>query len=120
LIIEDEGSNRVLITTETPGEREQLTVMIEALKVYSERNIRYKDNWMRMGWRGMLVRVRERSERLWDGLWDAYASPIDGPPSDPEDHDDELDDALDLINFAGFLVRAVRAGNRDGSWWKGV
>ena len=100
----------------------QAEVLCEALRVYAQRNIRYKDNWTRMGWRGMLVRVRERAERLWDSLWDA--APIDGPgdplPGAIHDHDKRLDDAIDLINFAGFLVRAVRAGNRDGSWWDGI
>lgn len=88
----------------------QAEVFLEALVVYSERNVEYKDSWMRMGWRGMLVRIRERSERLWDSLWDT--SPVLVPPDISA-----LDDAIDLINFTGFLVRAVRDGNRDGTWW---
>lgn len=100
-----------------PGEEgeqalsDQLSVMLEALTRYEQANVKYKDNWRRMGWRGMLVRVRERAERLWDALWDKDPNrvPIKGKG--------DLDDAIDLINFACFLVRAVRDGNRDGSWW---
>lgn len=103
-----------LITCSNVAEVEQFEILMEALQRYSSRNVRYQDNWKRMGWRGMLVRVRERAERLWDSLWDAG-------PSLAHSHlpaaDSELDDAIDLINFACFLVRAVRDGNRDGTWW---
>jgi hypothetical protein len=105
----------VTLLFETEAERAQASVLIEALEVYAERNKKYNDNWRRMGWRGQLIRVRERAERLWDYLWD-------GAPRDASDialpHAPyDVDDALDLINFAGFLVRAVRDGNRDGTWW---
>lgn len=102
----------VLICPQTQGEREQLHVFIQALKVYSERNAKYNDNWRRMGWRGMLVRVRERAERLWDDLWDA-----EGPLQRDGAPEIDVDDAIDLINLTGFLVRGVHDGIRDGSWW---
>jgi hypothetical protein len=54
---------------------------MDALAIYVERNEEYKDNWKRMGWRGALVRVRERAERLWDSLWDASpGGDLAGPP----------------------------------------
>lgn len=95
--------------------RDQFLVLIEALEVYAERNLKYKDNWRRMGWRGMLIRVRERAERLWDDLWDAepMLESEAAPPYQPHD----VDDAIDLINLAAFLIRGVREGDRDGSWW---
>lgn len=92
----------------------QFEVLMEALAKYNERNAEYRDNWRRMGWRGMLVRVRERSERLWDSLWDADT---EGTLAPAQARERKLDDAIDMINFAGFLVRAVRENNRDGSWW---
>lgn len=93
---------------------QQFRIFMEALKVYDQRNMKYKDNWKRMGWRGVLIRIRERAERLWDDLWDAPGFPDDETEGvEPND----VDDALDLINFAAFLVRGVRAGNRDGAWW---
>lgn len=90
---------------------QHLGVFMRAMEVYSERNKSYKDNWKKMGWRGMLVRIRERQERLWDNFWNGEPEPanLDG-----------LDDAIDLINFAGFFVRAVDEGNRDGTWWNGI
>lgn len=104
----------VFVAGEDDAAQEQFEVMLEALRIYERKNVQYKDNWKRMGWRGMLVRVRERAERLWDSLWNHEASLTDShlPASDGK-----LDDAIDLINFACFLVRAVRDGNRDGSWW---
>jgi hypothetical protein len=92
----------------------QFGVFLEAMNKYVERNAEYKDNWRSMGWRGQLIRVRERAERLWDSLWDAEAPRTDFTPWAVK----KLDDALDGINFLGFLVRAVRENNRGGSWWK--
>lgn len=84
----------------------QAQVLMDALVVYRDRNRKYRDNWKRMGWRGVLIRIRERSERLWDQLW---ANPTDSP---------DLDDALDLINFAAFLVRAAKGeATHGGEWW---
>lgn len=96
-----------IVAVSTPSEEEQLMVLLRALQVYSDRNRDYKDNWRRMGWRGQLIRIRERAERLWDAWWDRSQPPTQDP-----------DDALDLINFAAFMVRATRGETtRDGSWW---
>lgn len=91
-----------------PAIEAQLTVMLQALSIYDDKNKDYKDNWVRMGWRGLLIRIRERSDRLWDKWWDREQA---------ETRDE--DDALDLINFAAFFVRAQRNGmtTRDGQWW---
>lgn len=86
----------------------QLEVLLEALKVYDERNVKYKDNWKRFGWRGCLFRLRERTERAWDD-WFHGDVDIDEMP--------DVDDLIDLINFAAFTIRAIREGNRDGSWF---
>lgn len=99
-----------------PANIEQAAVFLEALKIYDQRNVKYKDNWRRQGWRGMLVRVRERAERLWDDLWDADPLAVLSDETTMVRGLD-VDDAIDLINLAGFLVRGVREGNRDGSWW---
>lgn len=111
-----DGKGREWLNVEytTDAEEDQLRVLLLAAEVYAERNVKYKDNWKRMGWRGMLVRVRERAERMWDDFWDQSEPDVNErilyPPRD-------ADDAIDLINFAAFFVRAVREGNRDGSWW---
>jgi hypothetical protein len=110
------NGNLYIVVPETDAEKDQLEVLLEALRIYAERNEHYKDNWTRMGWRGMLVRVQERAERLWDSLWDHQTELTD---SFLPARDGKLDDALDLINFAAFTIRGVRAGNRDGEWrWR--
>lgn len=96
--------------------QEQLAIFVQALGVYAQRNAHYKDNFVRMGWRGQLIRVRERAERLWDAFWDAPALLETG--ADSIKRDELLDDAYDLINFAAFLIRLVRSGNRDGTWFR--
>jgi hypothetical protein len=76
------------------------------------RNPKYNDNWKRMGWRGVLIRIRERAERLWDNWWDG--SVMSGDHRLAAD----VDDAIDLINFAAFMVRALEGeATRDGAWW---
>jgi hypothetical protein len=86
----------------------QAAVLLRALDIYAERNVRYADNWRRSGWRGVVVRIRERSDRLWDAMWPGGIPYGPGP----------ADDAIDLINFAGFLVRAIEGETtRDGEWW---
>lgn len=110
---------------------EQFRVLVRALRVYKKRNEKYRDNWKRMGWRGQLIRIRERAERLWDEFWDKedYAKEremdraralVNGVDTDYEDEPYEVDDAIDLINFAAFFVRATEAYNRDGEWWGGI
>jgi hypothetical protein len=101
------GRECCILTFDSDAENAQAHVLVEALAIYAERNPKYNDNWRRMGWRGVLIRIRERAERLWDEMWDA-------PPKGVWDSDD----ALDLINFAAFMVRAVEGETtRDGSWW---
>jgi hypothetical protein len=111
ITLDGEAVGGVRIAWTTDAESRQAMVLLEALKVYAERNPRYNDNWRRFGWRGCLFRLRERVERLWDYLWDA---PLREDPDSPLL---DLDDAIDLINFAAFTIRAVRMDNRDGSWF---
>jgi hypothetical protein len=112
----DAPSGGALLGYDSDSDKAQAVILLEALTIYAERNERYKDNWRRMGWRGALIRLRERVERAWDYLWDAEVSrapegqaPVDAPA---------VDDVIDLINFAAFLVRGIRGETtRDGSWW---
>jgi hypothetical protein len=86
--------------------------------VYEERNLKYKDNWRRFGWRGCLFRVRERAERAWDDWWDADDFAARDPAAQNIGAKDrDVDDLLDLINLAAFTVRAIRENNRDGEWF---
>lgn len=92
-----------------PALKAQMAVLATALVIYRDRNLRYQDNWKRTGLRGVLVRIRERDDRLWDRFWNL----------DP-DTDRDPDDILDLINFAAFLVRGLAGEtDRDGEWpWR--
>jgi hypothetical protein len=99
---------------------EQFDVLYEALSKYRESNEEYRDNWRLMGWRGMLVRVRERAERCWYSLWNAPNNIDSSQGNMTPALERKLDDAIDGINFFAFLVRAVRANNRDGTWWDGI
>lgn len=110
-----DNSQTYTIKLKKGGVQKQFVVLMSALAIYAERNEEYKDNWERMGWRGALVRVRERAERLWDSLWDASPGETDCDP--PEETIKKLDDAYDGINFLGFLIRGVEDSNRDGTWW---
>jgi hypothetical protein len=105
------------ITPEDSGIADQFDTLLEALEIYSDRNGRYKDNWRRFGWRGCIFRIRERAERAWDDLFYAEV------PEHIEDHkrwaDAKVDDLVDLINFSCFAIRAIREGNRDGTWFRG-
>lgn len=103
----------------TPGPqaeaaKAQLMIFGDAMNVYIARNERYKDNWKKMGWRGQLVRMKERVERLWDDFWGKEPIP------DGVDELMNVDDAIDLINFAAFFIRAANDNNRDGDWWNGI
>ncbi len=111
---------------DNPELKEQFEVFWQALKMYEQRNQKYKDVWVRYGWRGCLVQARMCCERAWNDLWDA---PVDSraktvvvePGQDPIiPIRPETDDLIDLINYTVFCIRAVRAGNRDGTggWWR--
>lgn len=104
----------ITLLFETESERTQAEVLVGALSIYAQRNEEYRDNWVRMGWRGMLVRVRERAERLWDSLFWADLPETDYSKWSAR----KLDDAYDAINFLAFLIRAVQTANRDGEWWR--
>lgn len=100
-------------------EKAQAVTLIEALQVYCDKNVKYKDNWRRMGWRGLLARIRERSDRLWDTFWMGVNWKSEGVI--------DADDAIDLINFAAFFVRQTRdcdeggwMNARDGEWWRSI
>lgn len=82
---------------------QQLRVFAEALKIYAERNKRYKDSWKDFGWRGMLHDIYKKTHRLWKAWWSG----------DEQDRGD-YDDAIDLMNFSAFFIRAVKSNNEKG------
>jgi hypothetical protein len=91
--------------------RIQDEIFTKALRIYERRNEGYRDNWVRFGWKGCIFRVKERAERLWDGLWDRSDALT------PEQAEALKDDCIDLINFAAFTYRAIDERNRNGDWF---
>lgn len=80
-------------------------VLMEALAIWHERQGRYADLWSEHGVRGNLVKLRWKVDRVWRGLWHSEDVRSAG-----------VDDALDAINYAVCVIRAARAGDRDGRW----
>ena len=102
----------VTLNFDTVGEAEQAEMLVRALKVYAERNVKYRDNWRRKGWRGALFGARLALERAWDALWSAEPGRTVSRNKTPHD----VDDLIDTINYAAMTARLVEAGDRDGEW----
>jgi hypothetical protein len=89
------------------AEDPQMAVFVRCFQIYRDRQEQHGDPvWQASGWRGMLVDMRKKLDRLWYATWDA---------------DDEtvmlaLDSAFDLINYTAFFIRQAEDANRDGSW----
>lgn len=90
----------------------QMDIYLKAMLIYYERQDEHGDQvWQASGWRGMLVDMRKKLDRLWYRYWnqDSSVTPV-------EDYDKALDSAYDLLNFTAFFIRQVEAGKRDGEW----
>jgi hypothetical protein len=77
---------------------EQLTVFVDAWRIFRNRSARHGEGWKNSGWRGALFDMHKKMDRLWNEFMLSKS-----PPSD-------YDSALDLMNFAAFFIR----GRRDG------
>lgn len=89
----------------TESALEQAEVMLGALRIFAERNARYKDGWATAGWRGVLFDLRKKTERLWRQFWHGQLTIA------------SVDDAYDLINFAAFFIRAQASGLSEWGTW---
>lgn len=99
------------MTIESKPNDPQLEVFMEAFEVYHDRQVRYGDQvWQASGWRGMLVDMRKKLDRLWA----EYYNLDNSGDVNPEKYN--LDSAIDLINFTAFFIRQVRENDRDGEW----
>jgi len=77
-------------------------VLRESLNIFIDKNGKRQDSWKGAGWKGNLVEMRKKLDRLW-AAWDS-----------PDQKD--IDEALDLINAAVFYIRCVREKNPNGNW----
>lgn len=92
---------------------DQFTPMVRAFRIYIDREQRHQEVWRRSGWRGMLVDLRKKLDRLW-GEWWNWDHDTSDERKRPEQSD--LDSALDIINYTAFFIRQAEDGNRDGVW----
>lgn len=75
-----------------------------AFKLFVERNRYRKSAFREAGWKGQLVELRKKLDRLW-AMWGARS---------PGEKD--IDEALDLINATIFFIMMVEDGDSDGRW----
>jgi len=83
----------VLHLPDTRTNREQLTVLVECLKIFDERNSKYKDLWKEVGQDDNLHHMKHKVARV-DMMFRSGET--------------DVDDALDLINYAVFFIRNGR------------
>lgn len=92
---------------------EQMTIFIEAMLLYTERNARYSDVWRATGWRGAVYDIYKKARRLFQQFWDPETQAPTGERN--VIHGKVTDDAFDLINFAAFFIRGVDEQNEWGT-----
>jgi hypothetical protein len=84
----------------------QMAVFLKAWTIYAERQEEHGDQvWTASGWRGMLVDMRKKLDRLWFKYWGRVPT-----------NEVNLDSAYDLLNYTAFFIRQVEANNQNGDW----
>lgn len=87
---------------------EQANVLDDALRIFVERNTKYRDTWQQYGALANLVRSAQKLDRLMAVWWHESG---EYEPLDAE----ALDDAYDAINHLAFFIRCAKEGNITGS-----
>lgn len=99
---EKDHERRMIEVGLKPG---QWDVLEEAFKIYMDRNGDRADAWKDAGYKGQLVEMRKKLDRLWAG-WRVGRKPTTK----------DIDEALDLINAAAFYVQLARLDEANGKW----
>lgn len=73
-------------------------VFAEAARLFSAKNLHYKDSWREQGWRGNLSRILEKAKRLRSMLWRGGNVLLNGSNEHPRET------LLDIINTAAFCI----------------
>jgi hypothetical protein len=76
----------------------------QAHLIFVERNRARQSAFRQAGWKGQLVEMRKKLDRLWS-IWGARS---------PEPKD--IDEALDLINAAIFFIMLAEEDEPNGRW----
>jgi hypothetical protein len=100
------GQRPVTFECDNVSEYQQAMAMMQAFKLFQERNADYQDAWQPGGLRANLVKLRLKLERTWRMFWVADKDPTA--------------ELLDVINYAVFCVRCADNDDWDGGWkWRG-
>lgn len=83
---------------------EQMRVFIICMRLFKQRNGRYKDLWMQYGWTDSVHHVRHKAARI-------VREFVHHQDADP---DPDPADVWDLINYGVFLIRNLAARNKYG------
>lgn len=87
---------------------QHMLVLVEAWRVYMDRDKRYKKGWRDRGWKGNVCDVLRKAVRIRSMFWeDNYDVPDNAEEID-------VDDLVDQINYSVFSVRNLRDGRRWG------
>lgn len=103
----DEKFNLVVSTGE------QADVFDEALRIFTDRNQKYRDTWKQSGALGNLLRTAQKIDRLMAVWWHDEPGEMSGERRPPLTKAD-LDDAYDVINHCAFFIRCAQEGNLTG------
>jgi hypothetical protein len=83
---------------------EMCTVFEECMRIYCERNKKYRNNWKRFGWMASFFHMQNKFSRI-EMQWWKETVPLEQR---------DLDSHLDLIVYTMFMVLLIRAGNERG------
>lgn len=87
-----------------PDLEEYSDIASRAHAIFVERNSARKSAFREAGWKGQLVEMRKKLDRLWTLIGERS----------PDDKD--IDEALDLINATIFFIILVRENDPNGRW----
>lgn len=85
---------------------EHFQVLMEALRLHSDRSLSYGNVWRKYGALANLLNAARKADRLMHSWW--HGSGV------PALHKSNLDDAFDMINYITFFIRDAKKGNITG------
>ena len=100
----DEGIE--VLAHSDPRHAEVFRTMMEAFFVYLEREEKYGSNWKQFGWRGSIVQIMGKAQRIRSVFWRPHPEEIQNL---------DRDDLVDIINYAVFAICNLKNGNEYGA-----
>jgi hypothetical protein len=100
--VNQEPTNFATGMSPVPPGQEHMDVLTRAFNLFMDRNEKRQDLWRQAGWKGNLIEMRKKLDRLWRA-WDEVG-------------EKDFDEALDLINATVFWYLCAVDMNKDGHW----